>query len=300
MGLEDWMAAQLLIAQAARMAIGMGLGAPASTPRYNESEPKKTVLLACFLIDSLLSFRLSHIPSMSPIDLTVIGISEEDGSNFPSSCMDVPPFGRTECNVNPYRRSLLTSCCFDQLFKLALVLNKISREVWTGYQPADLAHQFLMELKWWEECVPHECTLIESECICPEHHMALLPYQSYVCLTHIATLLWLYLRLIPGEQGLHPLQRPAMDGALRLLSQSLAIISQQLEDFPFWDFPPMFEVVLRTIVEQALMLRHAVEPLNVFPFGWWLNEFRQKMVSISPTWPVYSSLASAMERFQHE
>jgi hypothetical protein len=91
-----------------------------------------------------------------------------------------------------------------------------------------------------------------------------------------------------------------MDGALRLLSQSLAIISQQLEDFPFWDFPPMFEVVLRTIVEQALMLRHAVEPLNVFPFGWWLNEFRQKMVSISPTWPVYSSLASAMERFQHE
>jgi hypothetical protein len=91
-----------------------------------------------------------------------------------------------------------------------------------------------------------------------------------------------------------------MDGALRLLTQSLIIVSKQLEDFPFWDFPPMFEVVLRTIVEQALVLRHAVEPLDVFPFGWWFNEFRHKIVSICPTWLVYSSLASAIERLQNQ
>ncbi|KAJ5556578.1 transcriptional regulator family: Fungal Specific TF [Penicillium frequentans] len=288
MGLEDWTAARLLIDQAARMAIAMGLGTPSGTSHSIGPGQEMTVFLACFVIDSLLSFRLSHLPSMHPIDLAVIDLLEDEEPEDWGFCKD---------GVLPLQH-LLASRCFNRLVELAQILNKISRNVWTGSQPANLAHNFLVDLKGLKECLPRECTSNEAESSHSAQRMALLPYESYFCLTHIATLLWLYLRLIPGEQGLHPLQRPAVDGALRLLAQSLSIISQQSEDFPFWDFPPLLEVVLRTIVEQSLMLRHAIEPSDISFFGWWFDELRQKILTISPTWPAYSSLAYAMERWQ--
>lgn len=288
MGLEDWTAARLLGDQAARMVLAMGLGTSSSTSDSIGPGQEMTVFLACFVIDSLLSFRLSHLPSMHPIDLAVIDLLEDDESENWGFCKD---------GVLPLQ-PLLATRCFNRLVELAQVLNKISRNVWTGSQAANLAHKFLVDLKGWNECIPRECNTNEAEGSHSAQRMALLPYESYFCLTHIATLLWLYLRLIPGEQGLHPLQRPAVDGALRLLAQSLSIVSQQSEDFPLWDFPPLLEVVLRTIVEQSLMLRHAIEPSDINFLGWWFDELRQKILTISPTWPAYSSLAYAMERWQ--
>jgi hypothetical protein len=200
-GLEDWTGARLLRDQAARMAIGMDLGTPPSTPGIKEQGLERTVFLACFVIDSLLSFRLSHIPSMLPFDLAAVCPSE-DGLNVSSSCVGSTSSRATARSGNPlYRKSPLALCCFRQLVELALVLNKISRTVWAESEAANLAHEFLMELKRWEDCVLQECTLNQCEDECPEQQMALLPYQSYVCLTHIATLLWLYLRLIPGSEA---------------------------------------------------------------------------------------------------
>ncbi|KAJ5556673.1 hypothetical protein N7494_000588 [Penicillium frequentans] len=289
MGLEDWTAARLLSDQAARMVIAMGLGTPSRTAHFYGARQEMTVFLACFVIDSLLSFRLSHLPSMHPIDLAAINLLEEDEPENWTFCEDDVP----------HLKPLLASRSFNRLVELALVLNKISRNVWTWPQAANLAETFLMDLKGWNECLPLEYTSNRAECARPDRHVSLLPYESYFCLTHTATLLWLYLRLISGEQGLHPLQRPAMNGALRLLTQSLSIISQQSENFPFWDFPPLLEVVLRTIVEQSLMLWHAAKPSDIKFFGWWFNELRQKIETISPTWPAYISLAYAMKRWQH-
>ncbi|KAJ5112933.1 hypothetical protein N7456_001467 [Penicillium angulare] len=299
MGLDDWNASWLLIGQAVRMAIAMGLGVMTDTRRSDELRQGKAVFLGCFVIDSFLSFRLSRCPAMTSNELATVGLLEEDGLEEWNSWVDVlPPAGVSHGKNAPRRGPLLALSCFNRLVELASVLNKTSRNLAMGYTGASFAQQLVVDLKRWDDGLPLGCRLIGPESIYPERHSALLPHQSYLGLTYVATLLWLYLRLIPGEQGLHRAQRPATEGAKKLLYRGLSMISQHLENFPVCGFPPIFEFGLRTISEQAFSLRHEVDASDSFPFAQWAEEFQQKTAGLIPTWPVYGSLVSSMNRWQ--
>ncbi|KAJ5923091.1 hypothetical protein N7516_010794 [Penicillium verrucosum] len=269
MGLEDWTAAWLLSGQAVRMAISMGLGTVSDSRRSDELRQGKAVFLGCFVVDSLLSFRLSRSPAMPPSDLTAVGLLEEDGLEEWNSWVDVlPPTGAPQGSRNsPRRGPLLALSCFNRLVELASVLNKVSRHISSGYNMATFAHQLVMELKQWDDCLPLGCRLIGPESIYPERHSALLPHQSYLGLTYAATLLWLYLQLISGEQGLHRSQRPATEGAKKLLYRGLSMLTQHLENFSMCGLPPLFELSLRTIAEQASRLRTTADSSDTFPFA---------------------------------
>ncbi|KAJ5129171.1 uncharacterized protein N7515_005210 [Penicillium bovifimosum] len=300
MGLEDWTAAWLLSGQAVRMATAMGLGALSDSRRSDELRQGKAVFLGCFVIDSLLSFRLSRSPAMPPSDLATVGLLEEDGLEEWNSWADVlPPTGAPQGSKNPPRRGpLLALSCFNRLVELASVLNKISRHISSGFNVAAFAQQLVIDLKQWDDCLPLGCRLIGPESIYPERHSALLPHQSYLGLTYVATLLWLYLQLIPGEQGLHRSQRPATEGAKKLFYRGLSILTQHLENFSNCGLPPLFELCLRTIAEQAFNLRTTADSSDTFPFARWAEEFRHKTTRFVSTWPAYGSLVSAMERWQ--
>lgn len=299
MGLEDWTAAWLLSGQAVRMAIAMGLNTSTDARRSDDLKQGKAVFLGCFVLDSLLSFRLTRCPAMSPNDLATVGLLEEDGLEEWNSWVDVlPPSGASHGKNPPRRGPLLALSCFNRLVELASVLNKISRNLSMGYKAASFAQQLVLDLRQWDDGLPLGCRLIGPESIYPERHSALLPHQSYLGLTYVATLLWLYLRLIPGEQGLHRSQRPATEGAKKLLYRGLSMISLHLENFPVCGVPPIFEFSLRIISEQAFTLRQTADSSENFPFTRWAEEFRQKTKSLTPTWPVYGSLVSEMERWQ--
>ncbi|KAJ5684830.1 transcriptional regulator family: Fungal Specific TF [Penicillium maclennaniae] len=299
MGLEDWTAAWLLSGQAVRMAVAMGLGSFSDTRRSEEVKQGKAVFLGCFVADSMLSFRLSRCPAMSSSDLATVGLLEEDGLEEWNSWVDVlPPTGASQGKNPPRRGPLLALSCFNRLVELASVLNKTARNLSMGYKADTFAQQLVIDLKQWDDNLPLGCRLVGPESIYPERHSALLPHQSYLGLTYVSTLLWLYLRLIPGEQRLHRSQRPATEGAKKLLYRGLSMITQHLENFPLCGFPPLFENALRMISEQAFALRHMVDSSDNFPFVKWAEEFRQKAAVLIPTWPVYGSLVSAMERSQ--
>ena len=299
MGLEDWTAAWLLSGQAVRMAIAMGLGTFTDTQRSDELRQGKAVYLGCFVIDSFLSFRLSRCPAMSPSDLASAGLVEEDGLEEWNSWVDVlPPTGVPHGKHTPRRGPLLALSCFNRLIELAGALNKIARNLSTGYEAATFAQQLVMDLKQWDDTLPLGCRLIGPESIYPERHSTLLPHQTYLGLSYVATLLWLYLRLIPGEQGLQRSQRPALEGAKKLLYRALSMVTQHLENFPLCGLPPIFEFGLRTIFEQAFSLRQMADSSDSFPFAWWAQEFRQRATALTSTWPVYGSLVSSMERWQ--
>ncbi|KAJ6004045.1 hypothetical protein N7522_005690 [Penicillium canescens] len=300
MGLEDWTAAWLLSGHAVRMALAMGLGTSTDSRRSDELRQGKVVYLGCFVIDSLLSFRLSRSPAMPPGDLSSVGLLEEDGLEEWNSWVDVlPPTGAAQGSKNPPRRGpLMALSCFNRLVELASVLNNISRNMHSGLNMATFAQQLVVELKRWDDLLPLGCRLIGPESIYPERHSALLPHQSYLGLTYVATLLWLYLQLIPGEQGLHRSQRPAREGAKKLLYRGLSMITQHLENFAVCGLPPLFELSLRTIAEQASTLRQTADLSDTFPFARWAEEFKHKLAGFSFAWPAYSSLVSAMERWQ--
>ena len=294
-GLGEWNAAWLLIGQAVRMAIALDLGVLADIRRSEDMRQGKAVFLGCFVIDSLLSFRLSRRPCMHSQDLSTVGLLEEDGLEEWNSWADVlPPSGGTQGRNPPRRGPLRAISCFNRLVELASVLNNIARDSTTGPIAPAAAQQLVLELKQWDDRLPLGCRLIGPDSIYPERHSALLPHQSYLGLTYIAILLWIYLRIAPQELEPHRSQRPAVEGAKKLLYRALPMISQHLDNFGACGLPPIFEFSLRTIAQQAFILRNKIES-EVFPFGRWTDALLQHTIELGSTWPVYRSLASSIE-----
>lgn len=296
-GLEEWTAAWLMSGKAVRIAISRELGTLTDTRRSEELRQGKAAFLGCFVIDSLLSFRLTRRPCMHPRDLSPVGLLEEDGLEEWNSWADVlPPMGSTQAKNPPRRGPLFALSCFNRLVELASVLNKIARDCSAGPNSHAFAQQMVLELKQWDDHLPLGCRLIGPESIYPERHSALLPHQSYLGLIYMATLLWLYLRIAPQELGLHHSQRPATEGAKKLLYRALPMISQHLENFQMCGLPPVFELSLRTIAEQAFALRTMIES-DTFPFPQWTEALVKRAKELSPTWPVYASTLTTIERW---
>ncbi|KAL4901026.1 hypothetical protein BDW74DRAFT_87486 [Aspergillus multicolor] len=296
-GLEDWTAAWMLSGQAVRMVISMNIAAFTDTRRSEGLKQGKAVFLGCFVIDSLLSFRLSRRPSMHSRDLVAIGLLEEDGLEEWNSWADVlPPTGGSPGKSPPRRGPLHSLSCFNRLVELASVLNKIARDSMPGLNAHIFAQQLVSELKQWDDRLPLGCRLIGPESIYPERHSALLPHQTYLGLTYVATLLSLYLQIAPHEMGLHRSQRPAIEGAKKLLYRALPMISQHLDNFGVCSLPPIFELSLRTIAEQAFTLRNKIES-DLFPFGRWAEALVQRTSELSATWPVYRTLTTRIEQW---
>lgn len=297
-GLEDWTAAWLLSAQAVRMAISMGLGKYLDTQSPDETRQGRAVFFGCFVIDSLLSFRLGRTPCMHPHDIAMVGRLEEDGLEEWNSWGDVLPLMRGIQMDNPPRRGpILALSTFNRLVELAGALNRIARDPSDGPNVHVFARQLASEMKQWDDHLPRECRMMGPESVYPERQSPLLPHQTYLGLTYIATLLWLYMRIAPEELGLHATQRLVTEEAKKLFFRALTMITQHLENFQMCGLPPIFEATVRAIGNQSLSLRDIIEP-GSFPFTQWMGELLQNATKLKPTWPVYGSLVSTIEHWR--
>ena len=293
-GHEDWIAAWLLSGQAVRMAAALELMEGSPSSRSVEPKRRKGVLLGCFIIDSILSNRVSQHPCMQAETLALVGRLEPDGQEEWTDWMDVlSPNSNLPGTNPPHPGPLLSLSCFNQLANLAGTLNRIGR----GFQSSD-ARVFLDRLKQWDDQLPVGCRLIHPESIYPERHSPLLPHQTYLTLTYIATLLFIYTGLTSREP--HGSQQPWLESARSLLCRTLSVLSHHADNFRIFGLPPLFEYPLRSIYESAHTLWPRLDSHN-FAFLQWAGMFRQSLVDIRPTWPVFGSLVAAIEyAFQGE
>ncbi|BDD59103.1 hypothetical protein MPDQ_001231 [Monascus purpureus] len=285
-GLEDWPAAWMLSGQAVRLVTGME-----TTDLPDEKKQFRAVFLGCFVIDSLLSFRLSRSPSMRPKDLASVGLLEEDGLEEWSSWVDfLSPMEPVTMKNPPRRGPLLGLSCFNRLVELASVLNRITCDFSIGSNATTFSQQLLLDLRQWEGHMPLGCRLAGSESTPQKSTPALLPHQSYLCLTYISILLWIYLNIVPQGQDL---PSSSLEGSRKVLYRVLPLISQHLENFKMCGLPPIFECPLRAIIEKAFTLRNKAHP-DSFPFAQWTEALIQRMNDLSRTWPVYHTLGKTI------
>lgn len=299
-GFEDWIAAWSLNVQAVRTAVAMGPGTYLDTRRPDEMGQERTVFLGCFVVDSLLSFRLGRTPCLHPHDIAIVARLEEDGLEEWNPWADVLPLVRGVQAKNPPRPGpLLALSSFNRLVELASILNRITRDSSDGSTAHVFTHQIVSELKQYDDYMLLGCPQTGPESLYPKQHSPLLPHQTYLGLTYVAIVLWIHLRIAPKELGLHPKQRPATEDAKKLLPRSLTMISQHLENFQMCGLPPIFEATLRTIGSQAISLRDIIEP-GAFPFPQWMEGLLQSAMELKSTWPVYGSLVSTIEHWDRE
>ncbi|KAJ5489548.1 hypothetical protein N7539_004438 [Penicillium diatomitis] len=290
-GLNDWTAAWLLSGQAVRMTMAMGLGTSIDSHRADEERQGQAVLLGCFVIDSLLSFRLSRSPAMSSDNLATVGLLEEDGLEEWNSWMDVLPLAPPPTRNPPRGGPLQSLSCFNRLVELAGMLNKIVRSVSLGGQAASMIPQMLRDLKQWENHLPQGCRLFGPESADVERQSALLPHQSYLGLTYVSTLLWLHSRLAPAERV------SLADDVKRIVCRGLSMITQHLEHFPMCGLPPIFDGGLRIVSEQATLLQQSRHSPDNYSSRRWAEEYHSRVPALASMWPIYSSYASSTERW---
>ncbi|KAL4892870.1 fungal-specific transcription factor domain-containing protein [Aspergillus ambiguus] len=282
-GLEKWTSAWLLSGQAVRMALSIDLGDHAGAVNQ-----KKAVFLGCFVIDSLLSFRISRRPCMQTRDLTAVGLMDENGPEEWKPWPDALPATKASKKDPDTRNPLRAISCFNRLVELAIIVNKISTDT-TGSSYNALATQLISELKQLDDRLPPECRLVS-----PESHYFLLPHHTYFRLTYAATLVWIYVHIAPHERSL---EQPAIQEAERILYKAPLVLSQYLENFHMCgSVPPLFELSVRTIVEQAFALR-AKMGRESLTFDRCEELLLCQVKELRSSWPVFHSLISNIEHW---
>ncbi|OKL58497.1 hypothetical protein UA08_06290 [Talaromyces atroroseus] len=289
-GFEDWTAAWLLSGQAARMAEAMELSKTLDSRRSDESRQRTAVYMGCFIIDSILSVRLSRSPCLRGIDLALAGRLEEDGLEEWNSWVDVlPSRAAFESRNAPPRGPLLALSYFNRLFELTSVLNRIAWD----FPQATNAHVFiqkiLLDLRALDDQLPVNCRLIGAEGDDAQNRSALLLHQSYFHLTYAATLLFLYTRQLSQGQFMQGVSQTAMDGIEKILYRTLDVLSHHVENFQACGIPPLIEFPLRSILESVSSVRSKLEPAG-FPVPKWISIFSQKLTEVSSPWPVFGTL----------
>jgi hypothetical protein len=293
-GFEDWTAAWLLSGQAARMAEAMELSKPLDSRRSDETRQRKAVYMGCFVIDSILSVRLSRSPCLRSNDPDVVGRLDEDGLEEWNSWVDVlPSRAAFESRNAPQRGPLLALSCFNRLFELTGVLNKIAWD----FPQATNAHVFiqkiLLDLKSIDDRLPANCRLISPEGDEAQIRSPLLLHQSYFHLTYTATLLFLYTRQLSQGHFMQGANHTAVDGIEKILYRTLDVLSHHVENFQACGIPPLLEFPLRSILESVSSVRSKLEPSG-FPVSKWITIFSQKLNEVSSPWPVFRTLSETI------
>lgn len=293
-GFEDWTAAWLLSGQAARMAEAMELSKPLDFRRSDETRQRKAVYMGCFVIDSILSVRLSRSPCLRSNGSDVIGRLEEDGLEEWNSWVDVLPSRAALDSSNaPPRGPLLALSCFNRLFELTGVLNKIAWD----FPQATNAHVFiqkiLLDLKSLDDRLPANCRLIDAESRESQNRAPLLLHQSYFHLTYTATLLFLYTRQLSQGPFMQGTNHNAIDEIEKILYRTLDVISHHVENFQACGIPPLLEFPLRSILESVSSVRSKLESPG-FSVSKWIIIFAQKLNEVSSPWPVFRTLSETI------
>lgn len=286
-GLGDWAAAWLLVGEAVRLTIHLGFEQHPNQEHVNGEHQGNSVFMGCFLIDTIISVRLGNCPHIMIEDLYKIGPLDEDGLEEWSPWTDI--FSVHDQCISP--EPIRSRSCFNSMVKLAGFMNRICRIESLDSATPSLCQNLLKDLENWGNGHPHLCRLDETDnnITVPHNAPPLLPHQTYLSLTYAATLSFLYLRFSSHLPTLsHPLKK--------MLLHVGPVMASHGKHFAQLAIPPLFEVVLRTIVngihfsgltavhgEQSLHSSHVLESI-----------YRE--ASNSATYPVLSILAQEMDR----
>ena len=168
LGLGNLTAAWLLVGQAVRRAIDMGLGSlPTEASGYGDLETssgsRKHIFLGCLILDTLVSARLGRCPHLRKEDATQADFIRPDGPEEYEpwrDCFDLEPDRAEELTSFPHR--LHVHSIFLQFTRLAGILNGI---ICDGLKNQDLDNHYrevASNLHQWAADLPGHCRLPHS------------------------------------------------------------------------------------------------------------------------------------------
>ena len=259
LGLGNVTAAWLLIGQAARRALDMGLDmSPVNASEYPDQETSsgshKHIFSGCFALDTLVAARLGRRPHLRRADITEVGQFRTDGQEEYEpwrDCFDLDP-GRGGVSTGaPHRLHIFS--IFLQFTKLAGILNDLLCDVPDGHNSEHYYQEMSTKLdRWVAELPPHgRLAMLNTSYF--QQSTSAVPQLLNLHLMYQSTIALLQLQSDQGFEGTSGIYDHIREVYLNAASQALELLQHFSKTFGIFVMPSTFRY-FTSVVSQGLSL----------------------------------------------
>ena len=247
LGLGNVTASWLLIGQAVRRALDMGLGASsANFSGYQDEETSsgshRHIFSGCFALDTLVAARLGRRPHLRRADAAQIGDIRADGQEeyeLWRDCFNLDP-GRGGVVTGGQQRLHVFSI-FLQFIRLAGILNDMLCEGLEGGYREHYYQEVSTRLQRWDAELPPHCRLALSDNSHPQQSTRTVPHLLSLHLMYQSIIAFLQLQLDHGFQGASGLYDQIRETYFDAASHSLGLLERFSENFGIFVMPATFQ-----------------------------------------------------------
>jgi hypothetical protein len=295
LGYNRQQAAWMLVGQAARIAIQLGLNRCSPTlmqplkPVITSREIR--VFLGCFALDTIIAARLGRCAHLGVEYIDSIGGAiEENGLEEWDPWIDCLGKRKQEAPVSLGPPLIFST--FNRFVGVLRTLNEISREGGKDSRQAQRCGELINRLHM-SNNRPDEAPQLSLASV-PDSTM--LPHHFNFHLIYLTTMATLRIRqhragnLVDGEQS--PMQALSI-----LLQQILDMVGRYLDVFGPFISPPTFEYYPAIVFESGHVIDecNSLAPVPTLHTGWKLTVLGH-VKELCRVWPVFAALQATLER----
>ncbi|APA15924.1 hypothetical protein SS1G_09184 [Sclerotinia sclerotiorum 1980 UF-70] len=287
LGLGHFNRAWILIGQAVRIAIDLGLEKPLSEdpkpPKH--SSRSKHVFLGCFALDTLVAARLRRRPHLRSDDMDHVGMLVEDGLEEWDPWTDCLTVRRNAVGNSRVPASILST--FNRLVQVLQILNDASCAA-DSSKSVKFSTGLLERLHVWSQSQPQP---LHSDSIAMnnEQTSALLPHHYHLHVAYFTTLAECQL-LSHGQ----PKGSLDLEPCTRSARQIVHLLKRHSHTFGLLIVPPTFEYYTKKAYDVVHAVRRSIENTHIVLDDWKYN-LDMCVSAMEPAWPVFESFKDASE-----
>jgi hypothetical protein len=276
--------AWLLVGQATRIAIDMGLGRQSDDILMALKSPSRTkhVFLACFVLDTIIAARLGYRPHLRAEDAELVGPVEEEGLDEWDpwqDCLQV-------CRASPASRPASILSTFNQFVKLMQILNEAICEPDTPRR-AITVKELLYKLSALGQGQPSPLNF-DTASRDGEQEMTLLPHHYNLQIAHHSILATMQLMSHTQDKG-----GPNLESSAVSAQSIVELLIQHSSQFGLLIIPPTFEFYVKSAYDVVRELQSRMEESNTNPSSW-KHSLEIYTDIMEPAWPVFESLKGSI------
>jgi hypothetical protein len=277
--------AWLLIGQAVRIAVDMGLSRPSDDILMALKAPSRTkhVFLGCFILDTVIAARLGYRPHLRSEDVDQVGPVEEEGLDEWDPWTDCLAVCRTS-SASQVPASVLSN--FNRLVKVIQILNDAVCES-DSPRTAQSSTELLEKLHAWSQSQP-SLLQFELPTLDSEAAMALLPHHYNLSIAYyntLATLQSMCHNQRKESSSLEPIARSAR--------QIAELLIQHSNNFGLLIIPPTFEYFVKTAYDVVREVQSSIEDTHI-NLADWKHSLDIYLDLMEPAWPIFESFKSSI------
>lgn len=274
LGLGHFNRAWILVGQAVRTAIELGLEKPIAenlkSPKH--SSRSKHVFLGCFVLDTLVAARLKRRAHLRSDDLDRVGILLEDGLEEWDPWTDCLTVRRSSVGNSRVPASILST--FNRLVQVLQILNDASCAS-DSSRTVQFSTGLLERLDNWSRS---QSQPLYFDSLNSEQASSLLPHQYHLHVAYFTTLAECQLLSHGQRKG-----SPDLEPCTRSARQVVHLLKRHSYTFGLLIVPPTFEYYTKTAYDVVHAVQKSIENTHI---GEHRRFFSRFPCLISPQYPI--------------